>query len=134
MSTVYVPHEPMPNGRGWTPDLGPATGYGIIKYVFGGSEQAYNNTPLRVDQAQERLADFDPAADYILWPNTGDPATQWIVIMTLLAMGHRNIKFLYWNRERSDSGSVIQGKGYYMPVEIDVQSVQPLSNTQNFNS
>lgn len=113
--TVYVTQQPRPNARNWVPNLEPATQYGELKYVFSGDEAVYCNPVSMMQECWDRLKDFDPDEDYILWPNTGDPAACWAVIMTIMSYGLDKIQFLYWDRKMDEDGRRTN-EGFYTPV------------------
>ena len=120
--TVYVTQQPMPNKLNWVPDLSPAAPYGKLVFVFAGDEAPFTAPNKSMTKAQDVLAHFNSKEDYLLWPNTGDPAAQWICIMALASMGVEEITFLYWSRVRHDDGTRSRSKGNYVPVTIAARS------------
>lgn len=126
--TVFVTHEPKANNAGWKPDLSPATKYGGIAYVFDKDEQPFMNTQGAVEQAQERLKNFDSKFDYVCWPMTGDPMALYVTLMVLGEMGIHTVTFLYWSRDLDAQGNRIKGKGTYLPIKVSVDYLN------NFNS
>jgi hypothetical protein len=115
-SRVFVTQQPRPNKQGWTPNLTPATKYGAIHYVFAGGDRPYSDPDGAIFQATEALADFDPRKDYLLWPNTGDPAAMIAVMSVLARKGISSIKFLNWERKLSRQGERNIRQGFYTPI------------------
>ena len=118
--TVYVTQQPTPNRRNWQPDLSPAAEYGKIKYIFQGGEQPFTNPANAISVARKELRDFNPETDFICWPNSGDPASLYATIMCLVDKGHKEITFLYWNRNRDANGQPLPDRGYYAPVKMSL--------------
>jgi len=121
-STVYVSQRPKANAVGWTPDLTPALKYGKCEFVFEPDEQVSSdpNTMMRV--ARDRLDAFNPHTDYLLWPNTGDPAAIWACVMVLMGYGFTEIRFLLWDRMVGEDGKRNGSKGEYVPLTLRTDS------------
>ncbi len=117
--SVYIPQQPLPTRTGWMPDLSPATKYGELKFVFGGGEVVYTNPAKAIKIARQKLKDFNPDRDFICWPSSGDPASIYITVQVLSAMGYHKLTYLCWNRRRDKNGNVIKASGYYCPIEIN---------------
>lgn len=113
--SVYVSQQPVPNRHQWVPNLEPATKYGALKFIFQGEDQPYMKPQKSLAQAKEILKDFDSDQDYLLWPNTGDPAAMWCAILALTSIGVEVIPFLYWNNPRGNK------VGYYAPMQINLK-------------
>lgn len=122
MSKVYITQEPKPNGAGWAPSMAPAAEYGALHFVFGKNDQPFMNIEESIERAKDELRNFNPDEDFICWPNSGDPAALWTIIMVLVDAGYPDLTFLYWNRHKDESGAVLKGKGYYQPLRINVSS------------
>lgn len=119
-STVFIVQRPRPRAKdGWMPNLQPATEYGKLEFIFASEDRAYASPKEARAKASARLHSFDPSTDFICWTNFGDPACMWIVIMLLVAKGHRTLRFLYWSRGIKD-GQMSNDNGYYAPIELDV--------------
>lgn len=117
--TVFIIQQPRPKDDGWSPDFSSAIQYGKLEFIFGVGDRAYADPREAKRKAAAKLANFNPAKDYLLWANFGDPATAWIVIMILVAKGYLRLCFLYWSRGRSATG-MNNELGFYFPVELDV--------------
>lgn len=117
MGTVYVTQQPKPNRLGWTPNLSGAAEFGKLAYVFSGSDTPYCDPERAMDEARHALHSFDPDEDYVLWPNSGDPASIWVVLMTLSRFPINKIRFLYWERKMT-GGVRSRTDGFYSPVSI----------------
>ena len=93
--TVFVIQQPVPNRHNWVPDLTPATEFGILKFIFNGGDNVYALPGPMMKKAQSILKDFDPEYDYLLWPNSGDPAALWTVCFSLVLMDFKKVRMLY---------------------------------------
>jgi hypothetical protein len=120
MSTVYVTQQPRRNRHNWTPNLEPAAKYGPLKFVFEGDDHPFENPRSAIVKAANELAFFDWKNDYILWPNTGDPAAMWAIMIALseiLLEEAESIQFLYWERKLI-KGVSSRTEGYYVPIRF----------------
>lgn len=115
MGRVFITQQPRPNARGWTPNFNPATQYGSLHFVFSGSDHPYCNPDQAIEDAAHVLSDFDPDNDYVLYPNTGDPAAIYTVLIVLARMPIDKIRFLYWERKMVD-GVRSSTDGFYSPI------------------
>lgn len=118
---VYVMQQPTPK-NGWTPDLGPATQYGRLAFVFDAEDRPHGSPVAALKKARTRLAEFDGERDYLLWPNFGDMASMWVVIALLTHGGWKKLRYLYWKRHGKSIVQDSAPEGYYFPVEINLQS------------
>jgi hypothetical protein len=130
-SRVFVVQQPRPNNQGWTPNLGPATQYGAIHFVFSGSDRPQDDTRQAMIQAAERLQDFDPTKDFVVWPYTGDPAGAWAVMLVLGNMDIDYIRVLCWQRKLENGER--NGDGFYTPLLFDLDLAARLSYGGNLN-
>ena len=117
-SVVYAIQQPRPK-EGWTPNLQPATDFGRIEFIFDQGDRIYADPKAALKKARARLADFDPLTDYLLWPNFGDPAGQYLVCAYLTSLGYNALRWLYWSRGRIE-GRASNENGYYVPITLDV--------------
>ncbi len=119
-STVYVTQRPIPNKKTqWVPNLAPASKYGKLIYVFESDHQVFSTTSKSLDRAKDILEDFNPDRDYLLWPNSGDPAALWVCIHALAGSGLPWINYLYWERGFNEQGQRASSKGFYSPIRIE---------------
>lgn len=124
--TVYVTQEPSPKVRKdrngnetiWVPDLSSASDYGEIRYVFSSGEQVHMDSANCLRRANAVLRDFDPEEDFILYANSGDPASKDMCI-AILARYYDKIPQLYWNRKIID-GKRDRSQGFYQPFIMDL--------------
>lgn len=121
-SRVFIIQQPRPKGDGWVPNFEPATQYGRLEFVFDAGDRAYADPTEAKKKAASRLSDFHADKDFLLWANFGDPATLWLTIMLLVAIGNKKLKFLYWSRGRQ-AGVMSNEAGFYFPVELDVNQI-----------
>lgn len=122
---VYVIQRPRPKpGDGWMPDFSTAQPYGRLEFIFEPSDRIYADPREALKKAAARLNKFNPEHDLLLFTIFGDPAASWLVIQHLTALGFKKLKYLYWSKGAKDG--VVQGKGFYYPVEIDVSITQLL--------
>lgn len=117
--TVFVTQQPIPNKHNWTPDLTPAAQYGKLQYVFN-QGPLFNEIKSAQRAAEIALKHFDPETDYVCWPCAGDPAALYVIIMTLMKLGHRKINYLYWSRKLNHDGVRVRSSGEYLPIPIEV--------------
>lgn len=113
--TVYVSQQPVPNKRQWAPNLQPAMEYGKLKFVFEGNQSPYQHPAQSLSSAVQVLRSFDSEQDYLLWPNTGDPASMWCCVMALVVLQVPKITYLYWQQPYKGRD------GYYAPVEFSLK-------------
>lgn len=122
-SNVFITQQPRPNRRGWMPNLDPASEFGNCHFVFNSAERPSLNPDSAIIKAGYQLRSFDCEKDFILWPNTGDPAALWAVIMALCSRTDvHQIQFLYWerklvNNQRSST------EGWYVPIKFPTKIV-----------
>lgn len=111
--TVWVAQEPTPRmGTGWVPDLSPAERFGHISFVFDAGEKPWTDPCAAISKIHARMMGFNPSHDFILWAQSGDPASFWLIIQTLTARGFHRLHYLYYQRE-----------GYYIPICGDVVGI-----------
>ena len=121
MAQVFITQQPTPNKNGWTPDLSSAAEYGTLKFVYPAKMQVNARIDECVQMAIDTLASFDAEEDYILFPNTGDPASKYVILMVLgNYYGFHKLSFLYWSRKRDENGAIVQNRGFYMPITIEM--------------
>jgi hypothetical protein len=113
LPTVYVAQQPTPKlGTGWIPDLSPANKFGKVEFVFDAPDKPWVDTQNAIAKILVRTKEFDADTDFLLWPQSGDPASFWLMIQTLTARGFHRLRFLYYQRE-----------GFYIPILGDVSQV-----------
>lgn len=112
--TVYIIQEPKPNKHGWKPNIEPASRFGKLKYIFRADFQPCEDTAIALDIVAAALKHYDVRHDYILWPNAGDPAALWSVLLYLGARASF-VTLLYWNRPHREQ------PGFYYPVTFNLQ-------------
>lgn len=114
-SRVFITQQPRPNRQGWAPNLTPASQYGPLHYVFQGSDRPSSDPDGAIFQAAEVLSDFDPLRDYLLWPNSGDPAAIMAVMIVLARRNISQLRALNWER-RLEKGKRNIKEGFYTPI------------------
>jgi hypothetical protein len=114
-SRVFVTQQPKPNGKGWTPNLSPASNYGTIHFIYSGGDRPSSDPTAAMFIASEALEDFDANKDYILWPNGVDPFSIWAVLLVLAKKGVSQVRGLNWER-RLHNGKRDPHNGFYTPV------------------
>jgi hypothetical protein len=117
--SVYVTQQPKPNRHNWVPNLEPATQYGALHFIFGAESQPYCHPRSSMLTAKKALANFDPEKDYVLCPNSGDPAALWCVLLALGSAGIDQVQMLYWNKPNNNF------KGYYVPITFPINIKEP---------
>jgi hypothetical protein len=114
-NTVFITQQPRPNNAGWTPNLTPAAKFGALEFIFEAEDKPFLNPTKALLRAQKALADFDPERDYILWPNSGDPAGAVSVFLALGSMDIDQVRLLYWDR-KLENGQRSTTEGFYTPI------------------
>ncbi len=117
MGRVFITQQPRPNAANWTPNLSPAMPYGHFVYVFGAEDKPWCNPDWAVDHATAVLKDFDPDEDCVLYPNSGDPAAMWVMLLVLSRFPIDKVRILYWER-KYEGGVRSRVEGFYSPVTI----------------
>jgi hypothetical protein len=113
---VYVTQQPVPDTRGWQPNLTPASEFGSIHYVFFGDAVPTVAPNQSLEIARFQLRDFNCDLDYVLWPHTGDPAAMWATMIVLCRkLNVRKIAFLVWQRKLRN-GHRDRQEGFYTPI------------------
>lgn len=116
---MFVTQRPVPTrDRGWTPDFSSAASFGALSFVFEPSERPSRDPLAAARLVGERLADFDPERDYLLWSRLDDPAA---LVAVCLYVGARfgAARLLLWERARDSRGERVPGAGYYVPAKLD---------------
>ncbi len=123
---VYVVQRPRPrlgpDGTVCERDLRPAMEFGSLRYIFEAEERAAFQPSLGLDRVREVLSAFDPHEDYMLWPSMGDPATLYLVLLTLGGMRLPSVRFLYWSRELDQETGQRTRKGHYWVFTVDLNN------------
>lgn len=119
MGTVFITQQPRPNRLGWLPNLSPASQFGKFVYVFTAADAPWTNPDAAMEKATDLLRDFNEDEDFVLWPNSGDPAAMWIILAILARFPLRKIRILYWER-KLENGERMKGDGFYTPVTINL--------------
>jgi hypothetical protein len=119
MGTVFITQQPRPNSNGWTPNLSPAAKYGKFVYVFAGDDTPWANPKSATEQAIATLSKYNPDDDFILYPNSGDPMSIFIIVAVLARLAINKITFLYWERNLID-GKRSRTDGFYSPITLNL--------------
>jgi hypothetical protein len=119
MSRVFITQQPKPNAVNWVPNLSPAAQFGAFNYIFGPDDKPWLHTDWALDHAAGILREFNQEEDYILWPNTGDPAGVWAVMLVLARMNINKIRVLCWERKLKD-GVRSKSEGFYSPITFQL--------------
>lgn len=117
---VYVVQSPKPNGKGWTPNLEPATQFGALHFIFSAEDRPNLNPTQAVQICSNILKDFRPDTDFLLYPNAGDPAGMWAAVISLCCLGVSHINFLYWERKLGADGQRVPNSGWYQPIKFSI--------------
>lgn len=119
---VFVTQRPVPHPvHGWMPDLTTAGMYGALEYVFEPSEKVHHLPGPAFRKASEVLAGFRFDKDFVLWPNTGNPISVYLVLAALLRRGPSELKVLVYQRSFRSAAEAEGGgsrTGAYMPVTL----------------
>lgn len=117
MPNVFLIQQPPPTGRGWTPNLAPASCHGQLRVLLGSNEKPVFNPDRCLSLLRQKLRDFDPREDKLLWAG-GDALSLLLVGAVLGELGHRTLTYLRYDRRRDDVGSVVGGD--YLPVTVNL--------------
>lgn len=117
-SRVFFPIE-LPPSRS-DRDFSSANRYGTLHFVIS-SKNAPTLTPgPAMVEARRNLKDFNPDQDYLSWAG-GDPLAMMLVGFVLRDLGHKEVKYLRFDRERSLNGERLRGPGFYTPITVRLQ-------------
>lgn len=111
---VYFFQQPVPNGKGWVPNLSPALPYGAFHFIFDSADRPYADAGEAQTKLESRLRKFNPDEDYLCWPNAGDMFSVYMVIAYLTRMGIEAVNMLVWQRARNDGTK----PGHYVPTSL----------------
>lgn len=112
---VYCIQKP----RGKPRDLSSANRYGAIEFVLDDTDAPSQNPSASYHKIHRRLLGFE-VNDYIFTAG-GDPLAMGLVVAALKELGHREINFLVWERERDIDGTRKHGVGYYVPLRVKLK-------------
>jgi hypothetical protein len=122
---VYVVQQPKPNGKGWMPNLEPASQFGALKFIFAADDRPNLNPTQAVQICANVMKRFRPDVDFLLWPNAGDPAGMWAAIIALctLCADISHINFLYWERKLdAATGERVPNGGWYQCIKFSLNN------------
>jgi len=94
-----------------------ATPFGHFVYVFSSDSAPWTNPDEAVEIATAALSTFDPDEDFLLYPNSGDPAAMWIILLVLARFSIKKLRILYWERKLVN-GDRSRKDGFYSPITI----------------
>jgi hypothetical protein len=133
MADVYVTQQPRANRHNWVPNLESAAQYGALRFIFAGDDRPYESPRLSTIKAARELAFFNWQEDFLLWPNSGDPAallTAVLALSELLYDDAEYITLLYWNRKSLGPGKHSTTEGFYVPIKFPLNVVTSMINTR----
>lgn len=116
---VYIAQEPTPflqNGVPKYKDLSSAQRYGRIVYLLDQTDMPSQDPWYARNKMFAALDSFDPKNDFLTVVG-GDPISLALAMAVLGAMGHEEISYLRWDRERTPDGERTSG-GFYTPVLV----------------
>lgn len=122
--TVFVPQNPLPNPRGFVPDLSSAAQYGPLEFVFTDNERVHALPTPSINKARRVLKNFDADNDFILWPGSCDPSAWAAMILALGELGLDRVRLLQWSRKRDPNGVREYGAGFYVPITFNLKEVK----------
>ncbi len=118
--TVYIAHAPRLSDEGTFPDLSDAARYGAIVSLLERGESPGLNPQYAKRRLRERLSNFDPENDHILWVH-GDPLALMLIAFELLARGVPSFSWLRYSR-KLDENKKRTGEAQYIPTRIDLKT------------
>lgn len=115
--TVYLIAQPTIARNGELPDLTPLAKHGAVKVLVQAGEAPGNNPQMVLDLIEKRLADFDPATDFIAWAG-GDTLAAVLTGVILERMELADIPWLRFDRDIDPDTHRRLKRGSYTPIRI----------------
>lgn len=119
--TVYLIAQPtVPRKGGKLPDLTPLAAHGDIKVLITPGEYPAFHPERALKLIRQRLAEFDPAIDYIAWAG-GDTLSAVLTGIVLMELECTGVTWLRHERGRDPKDPSIRTDegSHYTPVDID---------------
>jgi hypothetical protein len=116
MSTVYLIAQPTVKRDGELPVLTPLGQHGTVKTLINTGEYPSLHPERCLKLIEQRLANFNPAEDYIAWAG-GDTLAAVLLGVVLAKMGIQNVRWLKYQRGWGSDGERDDTKSYYRLVE-----------------
>ena len=125
--TVFVTKRPVPDGKGWLPDLTPAQDYGPLEFIFEGHEKVFALPQPALHKARRvLLKKFKPEEDFLLHPNSTDQMVMVVCLAAIMDMRPEFIRVLYWDRTLQKDGSRDRRKGSYYPIKLELRKPEAM--------
>lgn len=120
--TVWVTKQPLPDSKGWLPDLSPALKFGALRYVFMGTEKVFALPAPSLHKARRiLLKEFVVGQDYLLHPNAQDQMALICCLTAIQDLRPEFINILYFDRIRQEDGSRNRRLGAYYPIRFEMR-------------
>ena len=119
--TVFITKSPVPDNKGWMPDLSSAQNYGPAKFVFEGHEHVYALPGPSLHKARRVLKDFDWTTDYLLHPNSFDQMALVCAMTAILELAPDYVNILYFDRAMKEDGTRDRRSGSYYPIRLELK-------------
>lgn len=120
---VFLIAQPTIKGNGAMPDTSDLGRYGTVHVLVRTGELPFRDPVKVLDLMEERLADFDPDIDYMVWVG-GDTLSAVMAGYMLRAYDVRRVKWLRWSRPPNPERPSERLAGRYVPATIDFEDPQ----------
>jgi hypothetical protein len=117
MPTVFLIAQPSVARDGKMPNLEPLAEYGDVKVLVEAGDYPSFRPDTALAKITERLSDFDAEHDYLAWAG-GDTLAAVITGMVLSTMGHKYVRWLRFERGRTEDGKRDGNNGKYTPIDV----------------
>jgi hypothetical protein len=121
---VFLIAQPTVPKDGKMPNLEPLAEFGDVKVLVEAGDYPSFRPDLALEKISERLANFDAENDYLAWAG-GDTLAALITGMVLAERGHRYVRWLRFERARTEGGGRDNNNGKYTPIDVLVLTKDP---------
>jgi hypothetical protein len=138
MPTVYLIAQPTVSRGGQLPKLEPLAAWGEVRVLVHPGEDPRYNPKRALDRIRSRLADFDPATDYIVWAG-GDTLAAVLVgaVLSDFAVDEETpfecFRWLRWERGKDPRGGRTDEGGTYVPITVPLNVDNPVILPDEFD-
>jgi hypothetical protein len=121
--TVYLIAQPTVSNDGRLPKLEPLAKYGTVRVLVNPGEDPRYKPQRALDLIVKRLADFNPADDYLVWAG-GDTLAAVLTGIVLADLScnddkpFTSFRWLRWERGKDKWGKRTDEGGHYVPIRV----------------
>jgi hypothetical protein len=122
VSTVYLIAQPSLDREGRAPDLSSLRAHGELRVVVRSGEYPSSNPQRAMRLVRERMADFNPSTDFVVWAG-GDTLAALLVGVVLAEKGCYDVMWLRYDRPRDPNNSHRRTHtgARYVPLVVPLQ-------------